>query len=166
MCADEHKLGGIKCNLPLKYKVSADYYVEDEMKRKKHIETYYEKRNGMSAASLGDKSYKSSNYSADFYKTPGLIVGSSNTLFKRNMARKKQIDFNIDKNAQWPMKPHTLWEDRVRMENEATDAAQLAEAEKWEETILKEHKQKNAPPEKAAPGAAKTAAAPAAAKKK
>lgn len=39
-----------------------EYQNENAMGRKKRIETYYEKRNGMPLASLGDKIYKAPDY--------------------------------------------------------------------------------------------------------
>ena len=137
--------------------------IEAELQRKARVLDYYDKRNGISAASLGDKPYKHTTFAADFYKVPGLIAGSTNKQYKRNAARKKQIDFTIDKNAKWPMRPQKVWSDRVREEARQDDLTQVLEANKWEETVLQDHKSKNALPDKSAPGAKPAAGAQAAA---
>ena len=145
----ERELRGIKCDLPLKGKVSEEGCIEDQMQRKTKILRYYDKRNGISTASLGDKPYKNTTYASEFYKTPGLIPGSTNVLIKRNAARKKQIDFTIDKNAKWPMKPQKLWSEQVKKEAKHADLKQVLDANVWEETVLEDFKNKNAQPEKA-----------------
>jgi len=94
-----------------------------------------------------------------------LIAGSTNKQYKRNAARKKQIDFTIDKNAKWPMRPQKVWSDRVREEARQDDLTQVLEANKWEETVLQDHKSKNALPDKSAPGAKPAAGAQAGKKK-
>ena len=157
---------GIKCDLPIKYKQSSSYEVEQEMQQKKRIPTYYLKRNGVSVASLGDKPYKSTNYAPEFYKTPGLIPGSTSWNTKRNYAKKKQIDFTIDKNAKWPMKPRQIWSDRMKREEDHENKKQVLDADVWEETTLKALKAKKAPPEKETKAAAGKQAQPGAAVKK
>ena len=52
------------------------------MNRKNRVDDYFSKRNGILTVSLGDKPYKASNYAPNFYKEPGLIVGSTNKEFK------------------------------------------------------------------------------------
>lgn len=156
---EEIRLRGIKCDLPLKFKQSEVADIECELQRKARVLGYYDKRNGISTASLGDKPYKHASFAPEFYKVPGLIPGSTNKQYKRNAARKKQIDFTIDKNAKWPMRPQRVWSERVKEEAQQEDLQQVLAANKWEETVLQEHKNKNAPPEKPAPGSKPVAGA-------
>jgi len=79
---------GKKCNFPLK--VSYEHNVEQMMQAKKGIKSYYELRNGVSMASLGDKPYKTTNYAPGYFSEPGMIVGSTNILRKRNEPRKAE----------------------------------------------------------------------------
>ena len=136
---EEVQLRGIKCDLPLKFKQSDVTDIEAELQRKNRVLGYYDKRNGISAASLGDKPYKHASFAADFYKAPGLIPGSTNKQHKRNAARKKQIDFTIDNNAPWPMKPFVTWDQKLALEELQENIKQLSDVDIWEETVLKEH---------------------------
>ena len=61
-----------------------EHELEKEMQRKTRLGEYYDKRNGINLASLGDKPYKAVTYFEGFYKTPGLIAGSTNRLYKYN----------------------------------------------------------------------------------
>ena len=102
------------------------------MQAKMRITDYFDKRNGIATSSLGDKPYKASNYAVDFYKEPGLIVGSSNMVHTRNVARKKQIDFTVSKSAKWPMKPRQIWAEKVKREDRQLDVQSVVASEAWE----------------------------------
>ena len=151
---------GIKCDLEFKQKVSNDYEIEQEMKRRGRVDNYLGQRNMISVASLGDKPYKSAPYSTDFFKTPGLYPGSTNAMQKRNMAKKNEVDFTISKKAVWPMRPATLWEHRLKRETKDSELKDVVRIDNWEETVLKEHRDKLAPAQpknaKPAPVATKT----------
>ena len=109
------------------------------MQSKRKLTDLLECRNGLSLHSAGDKPYRSANYSADFYKVPGLIAGSTNKQYKRNAARKKQIDFTIDNKAAWPMKPFVTWDQRLALDELQENIKQLSDVDIWEETVLKDH---------------------------
>ena len=47
------------------------------MQRKHIVEGLDSKRNSLNVSSLGDKAYKYPEYAADFYKSGGLIPGST-----------------------------------------------------------------------------------------
>lgn len=153
-CEEEIQWRGIKTDVELKYRKSDDIALESQMQRKARLNRYYDKRNGISVAALGDKPYKATNYTADFYKHGGLIPGSSNIERKRNVARQRQIDFTIDKKAPWPVRPQRLWTDTVKEELKKENAAQLKELDDWEENTLKEHRNKGAEGTKQAGNAA------------
>lgn len=48
------------------------------MTNKKRIQTMYNQRNGCNLVALGDKIYKSPEFSTGFFKDGGLITGSTN----------------------------------------------------------------------------------------
>lgn len=123
---------GIKCDVPNKVRDHLEHGLAEDMQRKQRVGGYFDKRNGISTASLGDKPYKASNYAADFYKEPGLVPGSSMKTYPKNMARKKQIDFTVSKSAKWPMKPREVWADKVRREEKQIDVDSVAAADRWE----------------------------------
>lgn len=103
------------------------------------VDDYYERRNGISAAALGDKCYKAPQYSSEFFKEPGIVIGSTNSKVNRNFARKKEVDFTIDPNAKYPFYPTVLWADRVKKDQRDDELNAVGELENWEATILKEH---------------------------
>lgn len=113
------------------------------MQKKGRVGDYYQRRNGLSAASLGDKSYKHVTFQTDFFREPGLIPGSSNTVYQRNFAKKNEVDFNIAADAKYPFYPTMTWDDRVKNDRLKQELDDVAELEKWEGTILKEHLGKN-----------------------
>ena len=137
---EEIRLRGIKCDLPLKFKQSEVADIECELQRKARVLGYYDKRNGISTASLGDKPYKHASFAPEFYKVPGLIPGSTNKQYKRNAARKKQIDFTIDNRAAWPLRPFVTWDQRQALDELQENIKQLSDADLWEETVLREHR--------------------------
>ena len=75
---------GIKCHLPLSVRQPLEHEIEKDMQRKNKLVDFYDKRNGINLASLGDKPYKAVTYFEGFYKTQGLIPGSTNKLYKYN----------------------------------------------------------------------------------
>ena len=102
------------------------------MQPKHRTNGYFNKRNGISTASLGDKPYKATNYSANFYKEPGLMPGSSMKVYPKNVARKKQIDFTVSKSAKWPMKPQQVWTEKVKHDDRQLDVQSVLAADAWE----------------------------------
>ena len=87
------------------------------MPKKIRVYKYLEKRNGILAAALGDKSYKEPELSPDFYKKPGLIVGSTNKDRKKSNWKKTGADlsaFYTSPNS--PTNSKVLLADRIRQE--------------------------------------------------
>jgi hypothetical protein len=156
---------GIKCDIRPSSD-SPEFGLEDQIQSKKRVMDYSDTRNGISVASLGDKNYKDTTYAPDFYKVPGLYPGSSNKFYPKNVARKKQVDFTISKSAKWPLLPRTLWSEQVQRDNLSENVNQVLAADNWEETTLKEHKQKLGPADPKGGATGGKPAAPQAAKKK
>ena len=44
----------------------------------------------------------------------------------------------MDPNAKWPMRPQTVWTDRVVRDNTNLDKKSVRDADAWEDTVLKE----------------------------
>ena len=132
---------GIRCGIEgvLKTK-GVEYGISSKMGRKKRVDGFSELRNGISCSALGDKCYKASQYSSDFYKTPGIVPGSTNSQLKRNYAKQKQVDFTIAKDAKYPFYETVKWEDKVRMERIQEELKQVEDLDAWEATTLKAHR--------------------------
>ena len=56
---------------------SKEYNEEKVMGMKKRVTNIYDQRNGLPMASLGDKIYKSPDYTPGFFKEGGLVAGST-----------------------------------------------------------------------------------------
>lgn len=69
------------------------FQVEKVMGSKNRINTLYEQRNGCKLVALGDKIYKSPEFSTGFFKDGGLITGSTNAARKNTGGQGKNIDF-------------------------------------------------------------------------
>jgi hypothetical protein len=134
--------------VPFKHREYLEHNVEGDMQRKLIVGEYYDKRNGIYAASLGDKAYKAPNYAPDFYKESGLVPGSSVKNYPKNMARKKQIDFTISKQAKWPMRQRQVWSEKVKSEDRRLDVDSVLAADKWEAEREKVKEAAAAPPAK------------------
>lgn len=67
------------------FKDNPEFTIENEMSRKRGIDNYYQQRNYIHCCSPGDKKYNEVQYSPDFFKLEGLVVGSTNRLrIKKN----------------------------------------------------------------------------------
>ena len=56
---------------------AAEYALEKQLQEKTRVTDIQQKRNGIAVMALGDKSYKHPERSSDFYKSGGLVSGSS-----------------------------------------------------------------------------------------
>jgi hypothetical protein len=83
-------------------------------------------RNGLPIRSLGDKTYKSPEYSPDFYKTDGVTIGSTHSLRKNpSLNRLTSSDFALLQSYSSFSPNRTLWKDRVRAEQLAEEIAEV-----------------------------------------
>lgn len=86
--------------MPIKRKVtgygqkSVEYDMETSMNRKQRV-NHERSRNYIPQAHLGDKSYKEANREPGFYKSGGLVVGSTITTRELNSIRKKKTDTSM-----------------------------------------------------------------------
>lgn len=143
-CEEEHQLRGIRTGIvPKAHFTMAEYSLESKMGKKTRSGDFYQMRNGLSTNTLGDKIYRAPQYSSGFFKEGGLITGSSIAYRPRVCALKNEVDFTENKNAKWPLFPRTLWKDRLKQEEEDKIKNDMDELEKWEETVLKEHRGEN-----------------------
>lgn len=66
--------------------------IESTMNRKQRVVTEEQRRNGIDAATPGDKSFKEADREPDFYAKGGIITGSTNTLRKSGKPELKKKD--------------------------------------------------------------------------
>lgn len=111
--------------------------VEDLMKKKKRLFNIFEKRNNLGLKSNGDKIYKYSEYSDNFFKSGGLIIGSTNkinynkTESKRNCNFYDTIDLSIE-----TLNPLKLWKNKQNEEYLNSQKEYVKNLLKWEVNTL------------------------------
>lgn len=71
-------------------------------------------RNNLPAVSKGDKAYRVTDYSPDFFRGGGLIPGSTTTKRPRNSS-KLNVDFYENFKMEPPRADRKLWKDTVRI---------------------------------------------------
>lgn len=85
---------------------------------------------------MGDKPYKYPEYSQDFYKSGGLVAGSTITYH----SMKQQFTLDDKKLKSVFTKPH--WNEVVKMEEKNQEKKVVDSVDAWEQTILKENNPK------------------------
>ena len=124
--------------------------IEETMGTKGRMVGLSRKRNLLPVRSLGDKIYKTPEYSSDFFKGPGLIPGSNFFVYKKKMTGDKKRNekgltmVHYDNNAM-------TWKDRMVIEEKREDKIAVEGIDKWEENILSEANPNWKDPEKVGP---------------
>jgi len=109
------------------------------MGSKKRTENMYDQRNGCGMQSLGDKIYKSPEFSTNFFHGGGLITGSTNVAKKNTGGQGKNIDFYSDLKVDGPLNKGTKTYVAVtKAQNKALEVNDVSGLKDWERTILTE----------------------------
>ena len=126
--------GGLKPYPELHGKSENEHVVEKDMGIKKAITDLPDKRNNLELKSLGDKPYKFSEESANFYKGGGLIPGSTQPekMEKKSTGNTKIVDYyaNLDLTKPVPTKG-LKWKDKLKLEALAEDKKAVNDLIKW-----------------------------------
>ncbi|KAM3137676.1 hypothetical protein pb186bvf_010290 [Paramecium bursaria] len=120
------------------FKKDQSHDVEQMMGQKKRLEYLTQMRNGLNVVSLGDKPYKNPEYCEGFYKSGGLIAGSTQVQRKVNINQlhEKEMEKKLQE-IQSQIKKGMKWSDRLKLDNEISKKKDLDELDTWVETILK-----------------------------
>ncbi len=94
-------------------------------------------RNGLAAVSKGDKAYRVTDYSPDYFKTGGLVAGSTNARRPKNSS-KLNVDFFENFKTVPPNPDRKLWKDTVRINALSEEQKQVEDLQEWERQTLKE----------------------------
>lgn len=126
--------GGIKTYPELHGLTDTEHTLEKDMGIKRTILGFDDKRNQIPFAALGDKPYKYTEDSVDFYRPGGLIPGSSqpHKLDKRSTGSTKIVDYyaNLDLSKRVPSKG-LKWKDKLRLEALEEDKKAVNELIQW-----------------------------------
>ncbi len=90
---------------------------------------------------MGDKAYKYPEYAPDFFKSGGLIPGSTITYH----SQKQQFTIDDKKLKSVFTKPH--WHVKVKMEEKQEEKIVVDSVDAWQQTILKENNPKYQDPD-------------------
>lgn len=113
--------------------------LEKEFGIKKKILTLQEKRNYMEIKNPGDKAYKVSEQSSNFFKEGGLIPGSTNKFFNRTQNLKNNNFYEtLDLNVK-TLKDEKKWKNKVKQETLETDQKYVKTLGIWEDKILQDY---------------------------
>jgi hypothetical protein len=123
---------------------SSDLNLESMMNKKKRILTLDAQRNYFRKISPGDKNYRYSECSPDFYKEGGLIVGSSNRIRISDNYNKLKNDIykTMDLNVK-SLDVNKLWKNKVKKERENSEIDYVSKLEQWEKEYINEDENKD-----------------------
>lgn len=114
-----------------------EFLINDELGRKKRLETVEDRRNGMSVRAPGDKIYKNPEWSQRFFQEGGLVIGSTNTfnykktLVKGNNNFYETLDLKVK-----TLDDKKTWEFKERYEDLKTQKDYVKSLQIWEENAL------------------------------
>ena len=124
-----------KSNLETKKETS----LEDLACRKKRISTISEMRNFYNKTSQGDKPYKNPEFSEDFFKGGGLIVGSTTNIQFNKTVGKKSNNFYETLNLETKsLDPSKVWDNKIKSEENQFQNKYVKNLNVWNNTVLKE----------------------------
>ena len=123
---------------------SSDLNLESMMNEKKRILTLDAQRNYFKKISPGDKNYRYSECSPDYYKESGLIVGSSNRIRISGNYNKLKNDIykTMDLNVK-SLDANKLWKNKIKKERENSEIDYVSKLEQWEKENIKEDEKKD-----------------------
>ena len=119
---------------------SSELNIENIMNKKKRTYSLEQQRNDYKEVNPGDKNYRYAEYSPDFFKGGGLIVGSTNKIritdncnyFKNNIYQTMELNRKI-------MDTEKIWRNKILKEREKNDSEYVYNLEKWEKEYIKEN---------------------------
>lgn len=123
---------------------SSELNLENMMNKKKRILTLDAQRNYFKKISPGDKNYRYSECSPDYYKEGGLIVGSSNRIrISDNYSKlKNDIYKTMDLNVK-SLDVNKLWKNKIKKERENSEIDYVSKLEQWEKEYVNEDENKD-----------------------
>lgn len=121
----------------IKYNETPEYYIDEVINRKKLVTSLDARRNFMPIIAPGDKLYRNVDYSPDFYKEGGLVVGSTNSARYNKTCGKKANNFYDTLDLSVPtLDPKKLWNNKVSQEELVFNKDYVSNLVSWEENYL------------------------------
>ena len=124
-----------KANLETK----TETLLEDLTCRKRRINSLSEMRNFYNKTSQGDKPYKNPEFSRDFFKNGGLVVGSTNKIQFNKTVGKKSNNFYETLNLETrSLDPQKVWDNKVLCEEHDFQNSYVKNLNVWNKNVLKD----------------------------
>ena len=103
-------------------KDSNEYLIEDLMTRKGRILSMSQQRNNFNVYNPGDKIYNSVEYSPDFFKMEGIVVGSTHKIKLKKTVKKGDDNFysTLDLNVK-TLNPNKKWKEKCIIDERVQD---------------------------------------------
>ena len=96
-------------------------------------------RNFYNKTSQGDKPYKNPEFSEDFFKGGGLIVGSTTNIQFNKTVGKKSNNFYETLNLETKsLDPSKVWDNKIKSEENQFQNKYVKNLNVWNNTVLKE----------------------------
>jgi hypothetical protein len=123
--------------LDYKYKETPEYSIDKIINRKKLVTSLSERRNDMPIIAPGDKLYRNVDYSTDFFKEGGLVIGSTNSARYNKTVGKKANNFydTMDLTAS-SLDPNKLWKNKQYQEEQGVNKKYVTDLKNWEVNYL------------------------------
>jgi hypothetical protein len=134
---EDEKIRCLKQFAEKKHSETPEYYVDEVINRKKLVTSLDARRNFMPIIAPGDKLYRNVDYSPDFFKEGGLVVGSTNSARYNKTCGKKANNFydTLDLNVA-TLDPRKLWNNKVSAEEFNFNKEFVSNLGNWEENYL------------------------------
>lgn len=120
-----------------KFSETPEYFIDEVINRKKLVTSLDARRNFMPRIAPGDKLYRNVDYSPDFYKEGGLVVGSTNSARYNKTCGKKANNFydTLDLYVS-TLDPKKLWSNKLCEEELGFNKDYVKGLKSWEENYL------------------------------
>ena len=120
-----------------KFDNTKQFLVEDLMTRKGRILSMSQQRNYFNVYNPGDKIYNSVEYSPDFFKMEGLVVGSTHKIRLKKTVKKGDDNFyaTLDLNVK-TLDPLKLWSKKSYINERKSDESYVQSLLNFDENVL------------------------------
>ena len=118
-------------------KDSNECLVEDLMTRKGRILSMSQQRNNFNVYNPGDKIYDSVEYSPDFFKMEGIVVGSTHKIRLKKTVKKGDDNFysTLDLNVK-TLNPNKKWKQKCVIDELSQDQSYVNQLLSFDENVL------------------------------
>ena len=129
-----------------KFDETKDFLVEDLMTRKGRILSLSQQRNFFDIYNPGDKIYNSVEYSPDFFKMEGIVIGSTHKVRLKKTVKKGDDNFyaTLDLNVK-TLDPNKFWNNKCIFNERKSDEGYVQGLLNFDENILGLKKKKDEP---------------------